>query len=98
MKKRLTMLAITLSVVLAVTATATTFAAGTRFDRLDWQRFDGQVYPYAAPAAALPGTGDGDALRDGLSTRGWIVLAVITAGVIGLAGAGTAVAVRRRLL
>lgn len=76
------------ALLIAVGATATTFAAGTKFDRLDWTGF-GQQYGSGAGATRAPNTGDGTAVGDSNSAlRGWLILGLAGVAAVGAAGAG----------
>ena len=94
--KRLLILGMVAAVVIAVGTTATSLAAGTRFDHLDWSKYADQAYPYAAVRGA-PNTGDGDALTGGSSqTRGWVILGIAAGSAVALGGASLTLVRRRR--
>jgi hypothetical protein len=81
--------------VLAVTATASTYAAGTTFEKLDWAAVD--LQQYGSPGA-LPSTGDGTGLADSDSTRGWAIAGIAGVAAMGIAGASVFVLRSKRFL
>lgn len=82
--KRMVIFGICAALVLAVSATATTFAAGTTFEPLDWARYDGQRYG-SPGAVAAPNTGLGS-VDDSSPMRGWLILGLASGAALALAG------------
>ena len=90
---RLIILGVLAAIIMAVSATATTFAFDSRFQKLDWSRYGDQAYGYAAVRGA-PNTGDGS--TSGSTTmREWLIIGIVAAGAL-TAGAGSFALLRRR--
>ena len=86
--KRLIIIGVVAAVIMAVSATATTFAFDSRFDKLDWTKYGNQAYGYAA-ARGAPNTGDGAAVAGSTTMREWLIIgiaagAALTAGGVSL--------------
>ena len=95
---RLIILGIVAAIIMAGSATATTFAFDSRFDRLDWAKFANQAYGYPAAGAvrAAPNTGDG-AVASGTDTmREWLIIGIVAAGALTAGGASFALLRRRQ--
>jgi hypothetical protein len=93
-KQRMMAIGIVAAVLLTISATATTFAAGTRFDHLDWSKYATQQYGYVR---AAPNTGDGDALGSGGSAlRGWAILGIAAGAALAIGGASVSLVRSRR--
>ena len=94
MNQRLMILGVLVAAVLAVTATATTFAAGTTFEALDWAAVD--LQQYGSPGA-LPSTGTGFD-DSGSSIGAWAIAAIAGAAALAMAGASVMVLRGKRFL
>src|SRR5438067_6044260 len=91
--KRLVIIGVVAAVIMAVSATATTFAFDSRFDKLDWTKYSNQAYGYVRGA---PNTGDGAVTDDSNSTmREWLIIG-IAAGAALTAGGVSLTLLRRR--
>ena len=90
--KRLVIIGVVAAVIMAVSATATTFAFDSRFDKLDWTKYSNQAYGYVRGA---PNTGDGPVTDSNSTMREWLIIG-IAAGAALTAGGVSLTLLRRR--
>ncbi len=90
---RLIILGVVAAVIMAVSATATTFAFDSRFDKLDWTKYGDQAYGYVR---AAPNTGDGGSANDSSTMREWLIIGIVGAAAVSAGGVSLALLRRRQ--
>jgi hypothetical protein len=90
-RTKMTMIGMCAAVLLAISATATTFAAGTTFGPMDWAAINFGGYGYGAQ---LPDTGSGTG--DGGSSMGWMIVGIAALAALLIASASGMLFWRRR--
>jgi hypothetical protein len=88
---RLIILGVVAAVIMAVSATATTFAFDSRFEKLDWTKYGDQAYGYVR---AAPNTGDGASAGND-TAREWLIIGLAAVGAV-TAGGVSLTLLRRR--
>ena len=90
---RLIILGVVAAIIMAVSATATTFAFDSRFDKLDWTKYGDQAYGYVR---AAPNTGDGASVGGNDTAREWLIIGLVAVGALSAGGLSFALLRRRQ--